>query len=51
LENSLKEAEKSIIEQALKMQSEKVKVGIIGTAVGLVAGSATVGIIWLLKMN
>lgn len=51
LESSLKEAEKSIIDQAMQMQNEKVKVGIIGTAVGLVAGSATVGIIWLLKMN
>lgn len=51
LETLLKEAENLLQAEAIRMQAEKVKAGIIGTAVGLVAGSATVGIIWLLNTN
>ena len=51
LETSLKEAGQSLKDEALRMQSEKFKVGIIGTAAGVVAGAAVVGILWYFKTN
>lgn len=46
LQTLLKEAEKSIRDEAIRMQAEKVKAGIIGTAAGIGIGAAVVGITW-----